>query len=146
MKFKSAGKKINLNKVSYRSLGFGEKSILETKKYEITIKNDEFPDQFINHANSFIVECKIDDSEQGYADIPELEKIDYPTFDKILENHHNLAASLIKNYLYFELFYFLFQKSENPELVINSINDVKSDETSITIMGDTYPVQFISER
>ncbi|NHX02365.1 hypothetical protein [Pseudomonas koreensis] len=141
MKFKSAGKKINLNKVSYRSLGFGEKSILETKKYEITIKNDEFPDQFINHANSFIVECKIDDSEQGYADIPELEKIDYPTFDKILENHHNLAASLIKNYLYFELFYFLFQKSENPELVINSINDVKSDETSITIMGDTYPVQ-----
>ncbi|WP_247268862.1 MULTISPECIES: hypothetical protein [Pseudomonas] len=141
MKFKSAGTKINLNKVSYRSLGFAEKSSFETKKYEMTINNDEFPEQFIKHANSLIIECKVDDSKQGYAHIPELEKINYPTFDKILKTHHYLAATLIKDYLYFELFYFLFQKSEKPEIFINSIKDVKSDEISITIMGDTYPTQ-----
>lgn len=110
MKFKSAGTEINLNTVSYRSLGFGEKSILETKKYAITIKNDEFPVQFIKHANSFIIECKVEDSKQGHADIPELEKINYPTFDKILKTHHYLAASLIKDYLYFELSLFSISK------------------------------------
>ncbi|MFJ4252066.1 hypothetical protein SAMN04488483_0312 [Pseudomonas helmanticensis] len=141
MIFRSAGTEINLNTVTYRSLGFGEKSILETKKYEMTINNDEFPEQFISHANSFIAECKIDDSEQGYADIPELEKIEYPTFDEILNNYHNLAASLIKDYLYFELFYFLFPNSKELKIVINSIENIKSDGTSITITGETYPVQ-----
>lgn len=143
MIFKSAGTEVNLNTVTYRSLGFGEKSILETKKYEMTINNDEFPEKFINHANSFIAECKIDDSEQGYADIPELKKIGYPTFNEILNDHHNFAASLIKDHLYFELFYFLFPNSRELKVVINSIEDIKSDGRSITITGDTYPVQKI---
>ena len=113
MLFRSVGTEINPNTVTYRSLGFGEKSILETKKYEMTINNDEFPKQLINHANSFIAECIIDDSEQGYADIPELEKINYPNFNEILNNHHNFAARLIKDYLYFELFSFYSQTRKN---------------------------------
>lgn len=113
MIFRSAGTEINLNTVTYRSLGFGEKSILETKKYEMTINNDEFPEQFISHANSFIAECKIDDSEQGYADIPELEKIEYPTFYEILNNHHNLGASLIKTIFISSFFTFYSQTQKN---------------------------------
>lgn len=139
MIFKSSGNVVNPNIVTYRSLGFGEAAILETQAYELIINPCEFPEEFLIYADTFITECRIDDAEQGYADIPALEKINYPTFSELLKNHENLATNLIKDYLYFELFYYLFPNSENLKLVINNIKDVHTENKSIVISGDTYP-------
>ncbi len=139
MIFKSSGNLVNPNIVTYRSLGFGEAAILDTQAYELIINPCEFPEEFMIYANKFIAECRIDDAEQGYSDIPALEKINYPTFSELLKNHENLATNLIKDYLYFELFYHLFPNSENLKLVINNIKDVHTEGKTIVISGDTYP-------
>lgn len=139
MIFKSSGNLVNPNIVTYRSLGFGEAAILDTQAYELIINPCEFPEEFMIYANKFIAECRIDDAEQGYSDIPALEKINYPTFSELLKNHENLATNLIKDYLYFELFYHLFPNPENLKLVINNIKDVHTEGKTIVISGDTYP-------
>jgi len=60
----------------------------------------------------------------------------------LLNNHPNLAASLIEDYLYFELFYHLFHNPTNLQLVINNINSVYTEKDSIIITGDTYPFRY----
>jgi len=143
MIFKSSGNLVNPSIVTYRSLGFGEAAILDTQAYELIINPCDFPEEFMTYADTFISECRIDDAEQGYADIPALAKINYPTFSELLENHENLATHLIKDYLYFELFYYLFPNSENLKLVINNIKDIHIEGKSMVISGDTYPFKKI---
>ncbi|MED7668533.1 hypothetical protein GXB78_15130 [Pseudomonas moraviensis subsp. stanleyae] len=142
MIFKCSGNAVNPNTVSYRSLGFGEAVTIKTQPYILQIKPGDFPREFEIIANTFISECRIDDTEQGYADIPELAIVDYPTFNELLNIHPNLAASLIEDYLYFELFYHLFQNPTNLQLVINNINNVYTEKGSIIITGDTYPFKY----
>jgi len=49
---------------------------------------------------------------------------------------------LIEDYLYFELFYHLFQNPTNLQLVINNINSVYTEKDSMIITGDTYPFRY----
>ncbi|GLH44722.1 hypothetical protein GRW89_21225 [Pseudomonas moraviensis] len=142
MIFKCSGNAVNPSTVSYRSLGFGEAVTIKTQPYILQIKPGDFPRKFEIIADTFISECRIDDTVQGYADIPELATVDYPTFNELLNIHPNLAASLIEDYLYFELFYHLFQNPTNLQLVINNINNVYTEKDSIIITGDTYPFKY----
>lgn len=142
MIFKCSGNAVNPSTVSYRSLGFGEAVTIKTQPYILQIKLGDFSREFKIIADTFISECRIDDTVQDYVDIPELATVDYPTFNELLNTHPNLAANLIEDYLYFELFYHLFQNPTNPQLVINNINSVYTEKDSIIITGDTYPFKY----
>ncbi|MGE8411601.1 MAG: hypothetical protein ACN6QY_04470 [Pseudomonas sp.] len=138
MKFTSAGKRVEPSTVGYRSLGFGETSILETTPYTLEIDHDELPARFLECADGFISECRIDDKAQGYADIAPLQQLDYPGFRQLLKNEPDLAASLIRDYLYFELFFYLFASISGLEIVINDIASVHVTGTAVIITGQTF--------
>src|SRR4051812_23535054 len=67
MIFKCLGNAVNPNTVSYRSLGFGESVTIKTQPYILQIKPGDFPREFEIIADTFISECRIDDTVQGYA-------------------------------------------------------------------------------
>ncbi|MQA54619.1 hypothetical protein [Pseudomonas piscis] len=140
MKFTSAGKLIEPRRVGYRSLGFGEATSLETTPFELLINHWELAQGFIQCADGFISQCREDDLAQGFADIVQLQRLDYPKFENLLANQPQLAAELIKDYLYFELLYALFPNTSALELVINEIASVLVARTTVTITGLTFPV------
>ncbi|WP_285357952.1 hypothetical protein [Pseudomonas sp. lyk4-R2A-10] len=139
MKFTSEGEVINPCSVGYRSLGFGESTNLQTKNYELTVEFNELPDSFIKCADSFIEQCKIDDTEQGHPEIPELEELQYPDFLELIQKNPKQATELIKNYLYFDLLFSLFPNTNNLKIVINNINSISTTTTGIAISGETFP-------
>jgi hypothetical protein len=139
MIFKSENKIIDPTSVTYRSLGFGEPLSNNAKKYTLSIKNHELPKQFYELTNAFIAECIQDDEKQGYADIPELRDCNYPLLSILIKSHPDVAATLIKDYLFFELFYLLFPSKGKLELVINSISGVYYLDDTFHLCGETYP-------
>ncbi|WP_085686244.1 MULTISPECIES: hypothetical protein [unclassified Pseudomonas] len=139
MIFKSENKIIDPTSVTYRSLGFGEPLSNHAKKYTLSIKNHELPEQFYELTNAFITECIQDDNKQGYADIPELRDCNYPPLSILIKSHPGVAVTLIKDYLFFELFYLLFPSKGKLELVINSISGVYYLDDTFHLYGETYP-------
>ncbi|AZC26888.1 MULTISPECIES: hypothetical protein [Pseudomonas] len=138
MKFTLAGQVIDPKSVGYRSLGFGEALAIAATPYELRISHSELPPDFLDHADSFTAQCQSDDLAQGFIDIPELEAIDYPGFRTLLTSHPDLAARLIRDYLYFDLFYSLFPNSVGLDVVINDITDLYLQEDSIIVTGKTF--------
>lgn len=55
-----------------------------------------------------------------------------------MTNHPDLAARLIRDYLYFDLFYSLFPNSVGLDVVINDITDLYLQEDSIIVTGKTF--------
>ncbi|WP_265533887.1 hypothetical protein [Pseudomonas saponiphila] len=106
MKFTSAGQLIDPRTVGYRSLGFGEALSIPASPYELRINHSDLPPSFLDVADTFNTECRTDDLAQGSVDIPELAELGYPSFRALLQEHPDLAARLIQDYLYFELFFF----------------------------------------
>lgn len=143
MIFKSSGEIIDPRFIGYRSLGFGESVSLETKPFELTISISEIPERFLDQANTFIQQCQVDDKQQSVADIPELEYLGYPNFKKLFENQPELAATLIMDYLYFDLLYALFPNSHDLKVVINSIRNIALTDDKFIISGETFPFQHI---
>ncbi|OLF56436.1 hypothetical protein [Pseudomonas chlororaphis] len=143
MIFKSAGENISPCSVGYRSLGFGEDTGLETSPYELTISFSELPEAFIKSSDSFIEQCKTDDIQQGFADIDELEKLNYPPFKNLIKSNPKLVAALIKDYLYFDLLDSLFPENKNLKLVINNIERIYTTESGIIVSGETFPFKTI---
>ncbi|EJM18544.1 hypothetical protein PMI21_02116 [Pseudomonas sp. GM18] len=94
---------------------------------------------FLERANSFITQCKIDDEQQGYAGIHALKKSNYQNFTDLIKNAPDLAALLIRDYLYFDLLDALFPTSENLKLVISNIKSVKIIDNTLIINGETFP-------
>ncbi|EJN20856.1 hypothetical protein PMI36_03920 [Pseudomonas sp. GM79] len=139
MIFKSAGQAINPSIVGYRSLGFGEDTTFETVEFELTTNTQELAMDFFRRADSFIAQCKIDDEQQGYADIQGLKELCYPNFSNLIKNAPDLAASLIKDYLYFDLLDSLFPTSKNLKIVINNIKNIKIIDSNLVINGETFP-------
>lgn len=139
MIFKSENNIIDPTSVTYRSLGFGEPLSKNNKKYTLSIKTHELPEQFHELTNAFIAECIQDDNKQGYTDIPALRDCNYPPFSTLIKNHPDVAVILIKDYLFFELFYLLFPSKGELELVINSISTVYYLDDTFHLCGETYP-------
>lgn len=139
MIFKSENNIIDPTSVTYRSLGFGEPLSNNAKKYTLSIKTHELPEQFHELTNAFIAECIQDDNKQGYADIPALRDCNYPPLSTLIKNHPDVAVILIKGYLFFELFYLLFPSKGELELVINSISGVYYLDDTFHLSGETYP-------
>lgn len=139
MIFKSENNIIDPTSVTYRSLGFGEPLSNNAKKYTLSINTHELPEQFYELTNTFIAECIQDDNKQGYADIPALRDCNYPPLSTLIRNRPDVAATLIKDYLFFELFYLLFPSKGELELVINSISGVYYLDDTFHLCGETYP-------
>ncbi|TBN32522.1 hypothetical protein [Pseudomonas sp. BGI-2] len=139
MNFKSAGEAINPHEVGYRSLGFGENPRIETTHYELIINTKELTDIFFKKADSFIHQCKIDDIQQGFADIKDLQDLNYANFKYLTEHNPNLASELLKDYLYFDLLDSLFPNSKNLKVAINDIKDIIIKDGNIIISGETFP-------
>jgi hypothetical protein len=139
MIFKSENKIIDPASVTYRSLGFGEPLSNNAKKYTLSIKIHELPEQFYELTNAFIAECIQDDDKQGYADTPELRDCNYPPLSILIKSNPDVAVTLIKDYLFFELFYLLFPSKGKLELVINSISGVYYLDDTFYLCGETYP-------
>lgn len=138
MKFTSAGQLIDPRTVGYRSLGFGEALSIPASPYELRINHSDLPPSFLDVADTFNAECRTDDLAQGSVDIPELAELGYPSFRALLQEHPDLAARLIEDYLYFELFFFLLPNSSALKVVINSITSVHSRENVIILTGETF--------
>ncbi|MBC2656229.1 hypothetical protein H7A76_12355 [Pseudomonas sp. MSSRFD41] len=140
MKFISAGKRVEPRRVGYRSLGFGEATSLETTPFELLIAPGELAQGFIQCADGFISQCRDDDLAQGFADIVQLQRLGYPKFEDLLANQPQLAAGLIKDYLYFDLLHALFPNTSALALVINEIASVLVAKSTVTITGLAFPV------
>ncbi|WP_350402796.1 hypothetical protein ABCR88_17090 [Pseudomonas sp. W17] len=138
MKFTSAGQIIDPQTVGYRNLGFGEALTIPVTPYELRIHHGDLPQRFLDGADTFAAECKTDDIDQGFVDIPELAALGYPSFRTLLKDHPDLAARLVQDYLYFELLFSLFPHSSGLNVVINSITRVCSTEGVMLLTGDTY--------
>lgn len=138
MKFTSAGQLIDPRTVGYRSLGFGEPLSVPATPYELRINHSDLPPGFLDVADTFNAECRTDDLAQGFIDIPQLAELDYPSFRALLQDHPDLAARLIQDYLYFELFFFLLPNSSALKVVINSITSIHSRDNVIILSGETF--------
>uniref|UniRef100_UPI0006A5A68B hypothetical protein n=2 Tax=Pseudomonas TaxID=286 RepID=UPI0006A5A68B len=100
MFFKSEGELVDASIVHYRLFEFGRDIELNNKKFELTFTLDELKPDFIILADSFIDQCRVDDLEQGFIDIPELEELNYPDFFSLLNNSPKLATDLMIDYLF----------------------------------------------
>ncbi|WDG81004.1 hypothetical protein PUP68_02265 [Pseudomonas chlororaphis] len=138
MIFISDNKKISFDVIGYRELGFGEKLNVNSQSFEFTIEFNELSNEFIDKADSFIEECKADDLSQGYMDIPELGSLGYPSFAELFRANKEVAASLIQDFLYANLFEELFIRKKKYELVINNIYTTKISGNKITINGEVF--------
>ncbi|MDD1017884.1 hypothetical protein M5G24_02550 [Pseudomonas sp. TNT2022 ID1048] len=138
MKFTSADQLIDPKTIGYRSLGFGEALTIPATPYELRIHHSDLPQCFLDCADTFAAECKTDDIDQGFVDIPELAQLGYPSFRALLQDHPDLAARLVQDYLYFELLFSLFPHSSGLNVVINSITRVSSKEGVLLLTGETY--------
>lgn len=139
MIFKSGGEAINPHEVGYRSLGFGESPGIETTHYELMIDTKELPDTFLHKADSFIQQCEVDDIQQVFADIEDLQNLGYANFEYLIENSPHLANTLLKDYLYFDLLDSLFPNSKNLKIVVNNIKGITIKDGQIMIYGETFP-------
>lgn len=138
MKFTSADQLIDPKTIGYRSLGFGEALTIPATPYELRIHHRDLPQCFLDCADTFAAECKTDDIDQGFVDIPELAQLGYPSFKALLQGHPDLAARLVQDYLYFELLFSLFPHSSGLNVVINSITRVCSKDGVLLLTGETY--------
>ncbi|MGY4814535.1 hypothetical protein ACVNP3_01140 [Pseudomonas chlororaphis subsp. piscium] len=138
MIFISNNKEVSFDVIGYRELGFGEKLKVKSQSFEFTIKFNELSNDFIDKADSFIEECKADDLSQGYMDIPELGNLAYPSFAELFRANKEVAASLIQDFLYANIFEELFSHKKKYELVINNIYTTKITDNKITINGEVF--------
>lgn len=97
------------------------------------------PDTFPNKADSFIQQCEVDDIQQGFADIEDLQNLGYANFEYLIENSPHLANTLLKDYLYFDLLDSLFPNSKNLKIVVNNIKSITIKNGQIMIYGETFP-------
>ncbi|AZD05690.1 hypothetical protein C4K26_0256 [Pseudomonas chlororaphis] len=138
MIFISDNKEVSIDVVGYREPGFGEKLTIKSQSFEFNIELNELSNDFIDKADSFIEECKTDDLSQGYMDIPELGNLGYPSFAELFRSNKETAASLIQDFLYFNIFEELFTRKKKYELVINNIYTTKITGNKITINGEVF--------
>ncbi|AZD13188.1 hypothetical protein PUP66_02310 [Pseudomonas chlororaphis] len=138
MIFMSGNKNISIDVIGCRYLGFGEKLKVKSQSFELTIGLNELSNDFIVKADIFIEECKTDDLSQGCMDIPELGKLGYPSFLELFRANKEVAASLIQDFLYANLFEELFSRKKKYELVINNIYTTTISGNKITINGEVF--------
>ncbi|MCB2251932.1 hypothetical protein KTQ74_08505 [Pseudomonas chlororaphis] len=134
MLFKSEGKSVDASIVHYRIFEFGRDIDMNNKKFELKFTLDELKPDFPILADSFIDQCRVDDHEQGFIDIPELEELNYPDFSSLLNDSPKLATYLMIDYLFADLFDHLFKRTKEAKIIINKIHalDYKNSEFTMT--------------
>ncbi|AZD83096.1 MULTISPECIES: hypothetical protein [Pseudomonas] len=138
MFFKSEGELVDASIVHYRLFEFGRDIELNNKKFELTFTLDELKPDFIILADSFIDQCRVDDLEQGFIDIPELEELNYPDFFSLLNNSPKLATDLMIDYLFADLFDHLFKRTKEAKIIINKIHTLDYNNFEFTMTGETF--------
>lgn len=135
----SAGKVVAPQTLTQRGLGFSQKADLPTKALSFSVSLDELRPQFFALADIFIAECPIDDQQYGTVDIPEIQVLGYPDLQTLAERWPDVAAWLIREYLWQELLEHLFPYNEEClELVINNLFTSELNGDVLTVTGETY--------
>ncbi|AZC28222.1 hypothetical protein C4K38_0231 [Pseudomonas chlororaphis subsp. piscium] len=138
MLFKSEGKLVDATIVHYRPFEFGRDIDLNNKKFELKFTLDELKPDFIILADSFIDQCRIDDLEQGFIDIPDLEELKYPDFFSLLNDTPKLATYLMTDYLFADLFDHLFKTTKEAKIIINKIHTLDYKNSEFIMTGETF--------
>lgn len=122
--------------VTFREMGFGEALSGSDASYRMKFSLDKLSGPFQQKANDFINQCRLDDLSLAEADIPKLRELGYPPFHMLLKDDPELSSELIQDYLYFELFGYLFTGSPaGTTFVINNIESVRIQNSEIIICG-----------
>lgn len=120
-----AGKFFDVRQVIYRDQGYGINPNKPVFNIEIFISIQEFLDLFSNIFNNFINQCIQDDTSASEADIPELQRLGYPSLAEIFSSHPTILADLIKDYLYFDILHSLLSKNNRSDWLF-AVNEIKS--------------------
>lgn len=124
---------------TYRELGFGEKLKIKKSTYKLELPTAEIPEKFYDAANCFISQCKEDDSHLQAPETPELSLLGYPSAQMLTTENPEVLASIIEDYLYFDVLdSLLANKNNHSKFVINSISSVKINNNKLTIIGEGF--------
>lgn len=135
----SAGNVVDPRTITQREPGFSQKVDRPTKAFSFSVTLDELRPGFFNLADIFIAECPIDDQQYGTVDIPEIQVLGYPDLQTLAERWPDVAAWLIREYLWQELLEHLFPY--NPgclERVINNLFTSELNGDVLTVTGETF--------
>jgi len=135
----SAGNVVDPQTLAQREPGFSQKVDRPTKALSFSVTLDELRPEFFALADTFIAECPIDDQQHGTVDIPELQALGYPDLQTLVEGWPDVAAWLIREYLWQELLAHLFPfNGERLELVINNLFTSELKGNVLTVTGETF--------
>lgn len=135
----SAGNVVAPQTLAQRELGFSQKVDRPTKALSFSVTLDELRPEFFALADIFIAECPIDDQQYGTVDIPEIQVLGYPDLQTLAERWPDVAAWLIREYLWQELLEHLFPYNKGClELVINNLFTSELNGDVLTVTGETY--------
>lgn len=124
---------------TYRELGFGENLNIKKSNYKLELPTTEIPEKFYDAANCFIDQCKEDDSHLQTSETPELSFLGYPRAQTLTTESPEILASIIEDYLYFDVLdSLLANKNNDSKFVINSISSVEINNNKLTIIGEGF--------
>ena len=126
---------VDIRKVTYRQLGYGEAVKEKTTFFlNLTIQVSLLRDHLKETVDHFISDCQKDDIKYGGLEIDSLVEINYPGFDDLEKNHPNILALIIREYLFFEFLESLFSDNDHNECKY-CINSIKSFEIKVPIIN-----------
>lgn len=135
----SAGNVVDPRTITQREPGFSQEVDRPTKAFSFSVTLDELRPAFFALADIFIAECPIDDQQYGTVDIPEIQVLGYPDLQTLAERWPDVAAWLIREYLWQELLEHLFPYNEGClELVINNLFTSELNGDVLTVTGETF--------
>lgn len=135
---------VPIDRISYRDLGFGEKLIeVESFIYTLTLGIIEFTSIIEKQFNEFVIEMKQDDEVTGDTDYLGLFERGYPCFQQLIQTDTEYFLDLVKRFLFFELLQGCFTElsAEKWIYIINSINDIYMEGSTVKISGDAFKKQ-----
>ncbi len=132
---------LDLSKMTYRQLGFGERVLnRETFLFKVIVNLVEFQKIIENSFNEFVMEMKEDDENTGEQDIKELFEYNYPSFEQLLQTDRLTLSKVIRDYLFFEFLEGLFGQNDIDVCLyaVNRLDNIEIDSDKVCITGEAY--------
>lgn len=132
---------VDIERVTYRDLGYGTDPGREIFSFEIIISKKELIDLFSESFGEFVRGCIEDDKILDEPDIPELKEIGYPDLDTMVQRYSDMLEKLIPKYLYFNVLECLLKESVDKDwwFAINKL-------VSVVAEGDIWRFQGVGYR
>lgn len=124
----------------YRDQGYGSNPGRPLAEYTISVANEELLGVFAKPFDEFVALCKEEDKAVAESDIPVLKQLGYPSLGEMLGAHRTTLASLVKDYLYFQLLDALLGANRRStwRFAINEITEVSDEGAGYLLKGVGY--------